>query len=449
MKMVAKRGESADVPALRARDDSGFSVIEFVVAMSLLVVSILGAARMLEAGMRVSGDSRERVVATNLATQALEQIRGTAADPTKFATSIVVGQTSTTQTVDGIRYTITNDVEWVGQRSNGSNCDAGSSQQQILRATASVVWPNMANLKPVKSTTTLAPPVGVFSAGTGNLAIKVQKASATAAASVPVTAAGSISNTIVTPSDGCAFFAYLAPGTYTVSLNKPGWVSSQEVTNPSKTMSVTVGNTVSYNFDYDQAAAITVAGWSIGPAATGMPVSVGNTGVQPYGVFTFAAGTTSLTPLFPYDDGYEVFAGSCTDADPLGLDANRAPFYPGESASSVEVSPGANTSTTVDLYPLNVAVTNASGTPVSGATVTALANGPTCPAGQPTYGLVATGAAGTSANATGLGHMRITATGGGKTGSVNVWVKPDGTYAVDGSGNSTTLYAGSVPVVVT
>src|SRR5581483_4584607 len=195
-----------------SEDESGFTVIEFVVAISLLLVSLLAASQMLTSGMQVSGDTRSRVVAANLATQSLEAIRATATDPSQFST-LTPGRTVTTQTVGATTYTITKDVQWVGQRATASNCDAGGGGTQILRATAVITWPRMHNTAPVQSATTFSPPVGAFSSNAGSVAAKVINAAAAPVSFVTVTATGATTQSIVTASDGCAFFANLTPGT--------------------------------------------------------------------------------------------------------------------------------------------------------------------------------------------------------------------------------------------
>jgi hypothetical protein len=269
---------------------------------------------------------------------------------------------------------------------------------------------------------------------------------------MPVTATGSTTSTLRTTSEGCAFFAYLPAGTYTVSATQTGWVGAQEQTTPSQSVSVTVGTTQSVQFYVDHAATITDTGWSpaVPAAATGVPVSVGNNGLQPYHLFSFAAGTTSLTPLYPYTSGYELFAGNCTDADPLGVNTSGTRFYPSATSTVIPVSPGGSASGTVPLYSLTVKVTDTLGVPVGGATVQATATGGTCPAGNPVFGLATTlVVTGLSVTGVPLGHLTINVTSGTKHGSVKVWQQPGGTYAVDGSGNATTLYgATGVPVTV-
>src|SRR5262249_14643043 len=131
------------------------------------------AALLFENAVTVSGNTRNRVVAANLATQAMENVRGLAADPTKFVT-IPQGQTVTPQTVGGITYTVTQNVQFVGQSSATSSCDApGATTGQIMQVNEIVTWPNMGGTRPVREVTTLAPPVGAYSASSGSIAAKV------------------------------------------------------------------------------------------------------------------------------------------------------------------------------------------------------------------------------------------------------------------------------------
>ena len=76
----------------RSQPADGFTIVEVVVAITVLVVAMLGAALLFENAIVVSGNTRNRVVAANLATQQMENVRGLAADPTKF-TTIPQGQT--------------------------------------------------------------------------------------------------------------------------------------------------------------------------------------------------------------------------------------------------------------------------------------------------------------------------------------------------------------------
>ena len=131
--------------------DAGFTIVEVVVASTLLLVAFLAAAGLFEAGTRVSGDTRQRVIAAQLASSAIEKVRGPAADPARFTTSVVPGQTVTTQTVNGLKFTITQEMQWVGQSSTTSACDSGGvGSNSILQVSESVTWPGAGATAPVQ-----------------------------------------------------------------------------------------------------------------------------------------------------------------------------------------------------------------------------------------------------------------------------------------------------------
>lgn len=459
--------------------NEGFTVIEVVVAITLLVVVLLSAALLFENAVSVSGNTRNRVVAANLATQAMENVRGLAADPTKFIT-IPQGQTVTPQTVGGLTYTVTQNVQFVGQSSTTSSCDSpGSTTGQIMQVNEIVTWPNMGGTKPVREVTTLAPPVGAYSTSSGSIAAKVFDSTGAVSQNINVQVTGPTTVTQQTTSEGCAYFAFLPVGTYTVSVIEGSGVGDQELAAPSQTASVSVGQTASVQFQYDTAATITATLPSptntagAPPYATGMSISVANPGLQPYGQFSFAAATTGDTTtspgLFPYASGYTVFAGNCTDNNPLGKDTNRNLFYPTAAPVPLTVTPGGSAATTVSLYNVALHVQNGTGVAVTSSTptaaestsfgvpYTAVCTNGTASGTAPTLGLVTTNATGDSVTSLPLGHWTITATcikpqaacpTANKTGTVNIWVKPDAVYAVDGTGASTTPYPGPITVVV-
>ncbi len=107
-------------PARTPDTDAGFTIIEVVVASTLLLVAFVAAAGLFVAGTRVSGDTRMRVVAAQLASSAIEAVRGPAADPSKFTTAVQPGTTVTTKTVNGLKFTITQQMQWVAESSTAS-----------------------------------------------------------------------------------------------------------------------------------------------------------------------------------------------------------------------------------------------------------------------------------------------------------------------------------------
>jgi Tfp pilus assembly protein PilV len=466
----------------RSQAADGFTVVEVVVAITVLVVAMLGAAALFSNAIVVSGNTRNRVVAANLATQQMENVRGLAADPTKF-TTIPQGQTvfnGPDQKVNGVQYTVTQDVTFVTTSSSTSSCDSpGSTTGQIMQVSQQVTWQGMAGTKPVKSVTTLAPPVGAYSPTSGAVAAKVFDSSGAVAQNINVQVTGPATVTQQTTSEGCAYFAYLPVGTYTVSVIEGTGVGDQELAVPAQTASVSVGQTASVQFQYDQAATIAATLPSPSntpgapPRASGVSISVVNTGLQPYGQFSFAAaaaGDVTTSPsLFPYASGYTVFAGNCTDNNPLGKDTNKNLLYPTAAPVPIAVPPGGSATTTVPLYTVAIHVQNTTAVPVTGTVPTAAETTTfgvpytsVCTAGTatgtaPTLGLVTLSATGDSVTALPLGHWTLKAVcnkpaaacpTANASATLNVWVKPDAVYGVDATGASTAPYAGPITMVV-
>jgi Tfp pilus assembly protein PilV len=449
---------------VRARSESGFTVVEVVVASTLLVFSFLAAAKLFEAGTSVSGDTRMRVVAAQLASAELEDIRGPAADPARFTTTVAPGTTVTTKIVNGLKFTITQEMQWVAQSSTTSACDSGTvGSNAILQVTESVTWPGAGPTAPVESSTTLSPPAGAYSQETGSIGVKVFDSNGAAASNKQVSIAGPSPQSQATTPEGCAFFAFLTPGAYTVSVTAGTGVGDQLQLVPSQTTSVTIGQTASLQFNYDTAATIQITGWSgsVATPATNIPIGLANSALTPYRQYSYAAGTTMLSPVFPAASGYTVFAGNCADHNPVGLNTSNAVFYPVPGTTAVNVDPGMTTATTVKLYDLPIKVVNSSGVVQPNAVVTAAGTtGNTSPytavctngsasGSLPTLGLVTTSAAGTSTTAIPLGHWSVKAVVGAKQGTTKIWRKPDGIWAVTSAGASTGSALALVTITVT
>jgi prepilin-type N-terminal cleavage/methylation domain-containing protein len=474
---------------LRARDpESGFTLVELVVAMLLIAIMMSTSLYSVLQGLNLSRDSQSRVVASGLVTGILEKIETTALTVAGFESLSPTTQNLPSQTIQGTTFKFVQTTEWVNRGVSGAVCNSGTNSSLILRATVVATW---GPTESVTDSALLAPPNGVLSSSDGSLPVQVDQSNGTgfAGATVTATPASGSATSITTGSDGCAFFAQLTPGNYTVTVTSSGGVDNYERTTWTSsivgespyTIQVTAGgeqnSLASGLIDYEQGGTVD---WSYTQAfsatpltpATGMPISIDNPSQKltdnmysyPY------SGSTSggLNPVYP--DTYAIFAGGCTDADPNGTSTGSSPqpFYPASTypniASSVTVTSGGTSTATVPLYPLNLQITSKSSgasltTATSSTSPTAVAGGGgICNQGTPTYTLNAV-SNGISDTAVGLGELVISATvsSGGKTmsGTATVWVKPDGVYNVSGTPPtpSTEIYSftgsgGSVAVPV-
>jgi prepilin-type N-terminal cleavage/methylation domain-containing protein len=462
------------------RPDSGFTLIELLIALLLLAIMMTASLYAILQGLGLSRDSQDRVVASDVATQTLEQLRVTSLTSTGFATIPITTSSLPAQTIQGTTYNLNQDVEWVNRGVSSSVCNSGTNSSLILRATVTVTWGYPG--ESVSDTALLAPPNGALSSSDGALPVQVDNAAGTGYAGATVTATLSGNSTsITTGSDGCAFFADLpfsgSGSAYTLTVSSPGGVDSLE--QPTFTApSVSVSGTESSQFINAQAISYDTGGtinWTFAPTspppAAGMPISVHPVSGQGLGsldMYSYPNSSTTgggLNPVYP--NGYDIFAGGCTDADPLGKNTSANYFYPGATATNVVVTPGGSATTTIPLYPLNLTVTAAGLTAAqvnsaSGSSPTATEDpagttaGGGCQLTNPTYTLSAV-SSGASSTGIGLGlyQINVAIPKGASTlhGSVNVWVQPNGVYAVNSSGTPTTQYysfsgSGSVPVTV-
>jgi hypothetical protein len=169
---------------------------------------------------------------------------------------------------------------------------------------------------------------------------------------------------VATDADGCAFFAYLDPGTYTASMATSGYVDRQGNQPATQTVGVIATQIARLQFDYDRAAtlAVTLNAPTNAVMPSGIPLTVANNqltvGTKSFQESSTGSGTVrSVTPLFPYLSGYQAWAGDCADADP-------GTYSGGSRGATVATTPGASTPATVTLDAVDVLVTRLLGTPV-------------------------------------------------------------------------------------
>jgi hypothetical protein len=430
--------------------EHGFGMVEVLVAITLLVTILLPVSALLARGFQAMSDSRLRVVAANLATQQLEKVRG---EP---FTSIPQTHTIFTQTVGGIAFTVAQDAGLTSVGVQASDCTAPTTggTPNILLVTETVSWTNERDIKPVAMSTLISPPVGYFQPNTGQIGVSVTGASNQPQPGVTVTAVGPSSSPQTyqqsSSQNGCAYFANLPPGNYTVTLGETGYVSDQDSPSPSQTASVVVAQTTELPFLFDQAATFNFSFTTTAVApATGMPITIGNSHLKPVGWISTAPGATSLGGIYPWSDGFSTWAGDCEESDPQGTDVNGQPLYPGATLPPpIDAPPGGTVSAPVGLNTLLVSVTDkTTGNPISGATLSAVEDGTGC-TGH-TYGMTTTDSTGTSSTGMPLGQFLITVTLGSRTASVYVWITPSGVYP-ESAGNQAdptgTVYSGPVPV---
>jgi Tfp pilus assembly protein PilV len=356
----------------RLRDESGFGLIEVLVSALLVVLVALGVYYGFDAASATSGVNKRRSVAGDLAQQDQNRMRSmTAGDLSNY-------RNSQTTTVAGIAYTIDSRASWVTDGTGTASCTSGSSQANYLSISSDVTWPGM-TVQPVTVESITAPPVGSFGPGQGSLAVQVRDRNGAGVPGVVATLTGPQGYTDVTNAQGCVLWGYLPVGNYTVMVAKPGYVDQQGAQQPSQPTGVVGESTATLAFDYDLGGQIQ-ANYQTWNGAAAVPANgTGFTAVSshltvPLGPFGGAPTTSDTSPLvFPFTDGYGVYAGNCAGADPL---AN------GQPPQLVTVTPGATVPIAVSEPPINLRVVNGAA-PVVNAIVKLAGTGSGCGAMAP------------------------------------------------------------------
>lgn len=359
-------------------DDAGFTLIEVLAALMIFAVVSLGLLHSVLSAVDTSGDSRNRVVASNIAAGAVDQAR---ADGRADLDAVV--SDSWTREVEGTTYTVQQSATWI-PGTGGTSCGASAGTSLLYkRVGVAVSWPNMGATQPVRSDTVISPPAGVFDPTTGNLAVAVMSRDATGIDLAEVRVSGPTNVTLLTDDTGCAFFAGIPAGSYDVEISKTDHVDHEGSIASIGQVTAVAGEAVAYQADIDRAATLEIDGLAdplgtavdgaLYPLATEAVMSLGHSDVQlGRRLVPVQLGTDDIS-VFPFASGYRTWLGSCSDADPEGssTEAVPVPWWSVPVPAPVTVAEP-DSRTEVLLRGAQVELTVSSGgAPVAGATVTA------------------------------------------------------------------------------
>ena len=368
----------------RAGRQDGYSVVELLVALTIFALVFAAVSIGIGRALEVNRGNRNRSTAAYLAARQIEEVRA------ETFSSVALGRTTCVYTTTSCNlpspYTVVQDVAWASPGSTTTSCDVPNSSGAALaykRVTVTITWPDMNGVAPVTSQTLLTPPGGTFDPNDGHILVQAFDRDALPLAGKTVSLSGPATASQTTTSDGCAFFAYLDPGTYTATITASGYVDRQGNQPATLSVGVTASQITRVQFDYDQAATLSVGlvtpSGAVATIPSGIAMTVANSnltvGTKSFSEASTGSGSTrTVTPLFPYASGYQVWAGDCADADP-------AFFAGGSRGAFLATNRGATTSGSAALDAIDVTVTSG-GTTLKNTTVSVQAiHGGTATAG--------------------------------------------------------------------
>jgi len=320
-----------------ARDETGMGMFEVLVSGLILAVISLGVLKTFDAANAQSGFNKSRGVAANLATEDLERLRG-------FRASQLTGlNENRDRFVDGVKYTVVSTATWLSDDSGSRSCTSDGKQIEYVKLTSKVTWPAIkTDAQAVSQTTLYAPPKGSFG-DQGAMAIQVLDRNGVGVGAVNVTATGTGLPSLAAKTDtlGCAYFPYIATGTYNATIAKTDYIDPNGLSTPVATVGVSAENVTTQQFDFDKGGTIAgtvqtkrsptdvraVPSGNVSLTHSQLDTPRTSLALTSAGAFSFA------TKVFPFTGAYYASPGNCNGV----FDASAGTTFGG---SPVTVTPG-------------------------------------------------------------------------------------------------------------
>jgi Tfp pilus assembly protein PilV len=352
--MTTPRGSTGAVGRAALADERGWALVETLVSAVLLIVIALAITSSLDTASRASAENKQRSVAAALAEQDQERMRGMDAS----ALSNYHPAARNVTTPDGGVYAVTSRSDWIRDSTgNTESCSTNTTQSDYLRITSTVTSASVGtDTKPVVARGIVTPDVGTFGAGLGTFAVQVVDRNGANVPNMNVATSGTSVYSDLTNGLGCAVFGYIPIGPYTGTASATGWVDRDGNPTSSNSGTVTQGTVTMVQVVYDQAGSLAVTLDGAAPQPNGVKLNVSQPAFFTPHTLTpsIAAQQSTLTinNLFPFASSkYNVYAGSCADADP------SSSSYTSQTVPSTLVTPGSPaTPLTVHLPQMQITV---------------------------------------------------------------------------------------------
>ena len=349
------------------RSEAGFALIEVIVSAAVLAIVALAVLSGIDAANGASARDKARAVAASLAEQDQERLRTMPVDMLKNPPQ------APDANVDGVIYKIKSEAKWITDDVGGSpGCGVGSAENQVeyLQIKTTVTSTVVGSRIPAVTVDSLVAPTTKWAEGHGTLGVKVADRNGTGIANITVTptSPGFSPTAQATNAQGCVLWKSVPVGTYTITLNTPGYIDTKG-NQLSRTVQNVVAKKVSYpTIRYDRPASANVSvsthvpgtNWSAGGSRASKMFDVSATNGAEVGFFrTFTPGAATnahtVSQLFPFaTNSYSFFSGRCGWADPEDYNANY--FSATNAAAGLLADPNVVKPVSVRQPPFNIRV---------------------------------------------------------------------------------------------
>lgn len=345
--------------------EDGFALIEILVSALVLAIVAGAVLSLLQATARSANDERRHSEAYALAQEDQARLRSIR------LSSLNRLQEKREVTLDGTKFTIESTGVFVNNSTgNDSSCTTGETSADYVRVTSKVTWSGLGSRPPVVVQSIVSPSTGSLDPNHGILIVTTKNAAGLALPGVALSGAGASTFGGSTDSTGCANFADLPWGNYTVTASGSDLVAKNGYPPEATPTSVKAGGTNTLPLEYDHRATLPVEfQYRVGSTSTfkvakldaAYVFNIGMNPAHPYWTPTKAReASITATPIFPFLSADAVYAGACSANNPgAGPGLANVTLNPGETAPLLKLQ----------VPSLEITV-NKSGTPTSGAKIT-------------------------------------------------------------------------------
>lgn len=338
-----------------ARSQAGFALIEVVISAMILIMTTGGVVKLLNSTGRAGTEERHKAQAYAIAQEDQARLRAM-----RIPTLLTSVKTPRQVTVGGTAYTVTSSASFINDTSGELGCGASSSSDDYVKIGSQVTWPSQSSRTSTQIDSVINPPGGSLDPTRGNLVFNATNAQGTPISGVGVSGTGAGTFSGSTDSRGCARFADLPAGNYTLTTSLGGTYIDENGSPPgARTISVAGAGSNTVTILYDKAGTVeakfdvrTSASSSTTTAGKAESIVLVNNGMQAQQKLVAATpvntlqSTISYGTLFPFKSAYAVYAGACTKEIPEGE----------EAIGSALIAPSATTVSTIHLPALFLTV---------------------------------------------------------------------------------------------
>ncbi len=317
-----------------AAPEAGFVLIEVLV--SALVITVVAGAvlALVSATTRSAADQRTKADAYALAQEDQARLRNMRISSlnglVEVQKEVPVGES---------RFEVESTGVFVNNTTGtNASCSGNGSSADYVKITSTVRWPSMPNPgNPVRIQSVVSPSNGSLDPSHGTLAIQTNNGAGGALSGVEVSGTGTSNFHGVTDETGCANFADLPAGNYTMTTSATGFVDTDGIPSPWTTaVGVKSSSTVTVGLRYDLPGAVPVSfvyregsSEELKPAYADSLVAYNAEMSKGAETFGTPGGerlpNIEAKPLFPFKAADTIYAGSCESNNPNPTNESNPP----------------------------------------------------------------------------------------------------------------------------